>query len=158
TAAERTVLALTTHLGAGRPFACTVSPTDGITVGPARWNLRDGTLQRLLARFECRTGRLRADFGDDYDELMGLVASRRTPGERAGAVAGAKARRLAARWAVPLLRLFSDPVFSGMAQEDLRARLTAARAAARRLGLATVRGLALLFEIATADGLDAAKV
>jgi hypothetical protein len=157
-AADWTVLALTTHLGAGRPFACTVSPTDGITVGPARWNLRDGTLQALLARFEDRTGRLRAYFRDDYDRLMRVVALRRTPEERDDAVAQATAGRLAERWGVPLLRLFSDPVFYGMAKRDVGARLATARGAAKRLGLSTVRGLALLFEIATADGLDPAKV
>jgi hypothetical protein len=155
---EWTVLAVTTQLATGRRFGCTVSPADGITMGPARWNLRDGTLQALLARFEDRTGRLRAYFRDDYDRLMGLVASRHTPEERDGAVADAKAGRLAGRWRIPLLRLFSDPVFYGMAKHDVGARLATARAAARRLGLSTVRGLALLFEIATADGLDPAKV
>ncbi len=155
---ERTVLAVTSRLQTGKPFACTVSAHDGISMGLIRWNLRNGTLQRLLARFENRSGRLIRFFGADYDRLMGLIALRHSAPQRGRAVAVAFADRLADRWRGPLLSLFSDTTFYSMLMQDVRGRLAAAKGAARRLGLWTVRGLALLFDIAACEGLGRAKI
>jgi hypothetical protein len=155
---ERTVLAVTSRLGTGKPFACTVSAEDGISMGLIRWNLRNGTLQQLLARFENRTGRLIHFFGADYDRLMGLIAMRRSAAQRGRAVAAASAERLADRWRGPLLSLFAEPTFYSMLMHDVRGRLAAAKGAARRLGLWTVRGLALIFDITAHEGLGPAKI
>ena len=155
---ERTVLSVVSRLETGRPFACTVSANDGISMGIVRWNLRDGTLQRLLARFENRTGRLIRFFGPDYDRLMGLIALRQSPAQRNRAVAAAAAERLADRWRGRLLSLFSDATFDSMIMQDVRGQLAASKGAARRLGLWTVRGLTLMFDIAAREGLSPAKL
>jgi hypothetical protein len=154
---DRTVLAVTSRLETGRPFACAVSAESGISVGLG-WNLRSGTLQALLARFENQTGRLREFFGADYALLLSLIAGRHSPEKRHRAAFEAISRRLADRWRAPLLRLLADPVFSAMLRHDVRARLAGAKSAAQRLGLWTTRGLALLFDIGARDGLGTAKV
>ncbi len=155
---ERTVLAVTSRLATGKPFACTVSAHDGISMGTIRWNLRDGTLQRLLARFENRSGRLIRYFGSDYDRLMGLIGLRRSERQRSRAVAAATAERLADRWRGRLLSLVSDATFYSMMMQDIRGHLAAAKGSARRLGLWTVRGLTLIFDIAACQGLSPAKI
>ena len=155
---ERTVLAVTSQLQTGKPFACTVSAHDGISMGLIRWNLRNGTLQRLLAQLQNRSGRLIRFFRADYDRLMGLIALRHSAPQRGRAVAVAFADRLADRWRGPLLSLFSDTTFYSMLMQDVRGRLAAAKGAARRLGVWTVRGLALLFDIAACEGLGRSKI
>jgi hypothetical protein len=155
---ERTVLAVTSQLETGKPFACTVWANDGISMGLIRWNLQNGTLQRLLARYENQSGRLIRFFGHDYDRLMGLIALRHSAAQRGRAVAAAHAERLADHWRGPLLSLFSDATFYAMLMQDVRGRIAAAKGAARRLGLWTVRGLALLFDIAACEGLGRAKI
>jgi hypothetical protein len=155
---ERTVLAVISRLETGKPFACTITADDGISMGTIRWNLRDGTLQRLLARFENRSGRLIRFFGADYDRLMGLIALRRSAVQRGRAVVAASAERLADRWRGPLLSLLADTTFYSMLMQDVRGRIAAAKGAARRLGLWTVRGLTLMFDITAREGLGPAKI
>ena len=154
---DRIVLAITSRLETGKPFAWPISAEDGISVGLG-WNLRSGTLQTLLARFENQTGRLPEFFGADYDRLMSLIAWRHSPEERRRAAAEAISGRLADRWRASMLRLLADPAFSAMLLHGVRGHLSAAKDATRRLGLWTTRGLALLFDIVTRDGLSTAKV
>jgi hypothetical protein len=155
---ERTAVALTSRLETGRPFACVVSHTDGISMGMLQWNLLAGTLQHLLAEFESRTGRLREFFGADLMRLTRLIALRATESDRAEAVRQATAEQLARRWDEPLRRLCADPDFCGMLMRDVRQRLDRATTAARRLGLKTTRGLALMFDVVVGDGLSNAKL
>ena len=165
TGPERTAVALTSRFETGTPFACVVSATDGISMGMLQWNLLAGTLQAMLHRFEERTGRLRDFFGPETPRVKTLIELRGQRGTRQErkqqlkqAVAEAKAEGLADRWRPHLLRLCADPQFCGLLMADVRARLRRAQEVARRLGLQSVRGLAMTFDIVTGDGLGEPKV
>lgn len=154
TAPETTAVALTSRLETGTPFRFVVSPVDGISVGMLQWNLLAGTLQRLLVGFERAGGRLEEFFGADGDRLRRLVS---LP-DRLQAVREAKDEQLARRWRTRFLRLSGDSRFCRLMTQDVHARLRSSEVAAHQLGLNTVRGLSMIFDIATGDGLGARKV
>ena len=164
TVGERTPVALTSRFETGVSFGCVVSATDGISMGMLQWNLLAGTLQSLLNRFEARTGRLRDFFGADTDRVNRLRALTDTASrERARqlhqqAVDEAMAEGLSARWQEPLLRLCADPDFCGLMMADVRSYLRKPKDVARSFGLRTIRGLAMLFDVAVGDGLGDSKV
>lgn len=157
TAAERTALAVTTRFETGVPYGCVVSAVDGISMGMLQWNLAAGTLQELLAKFASQTGRLRVFFGAEADRVRQLIALRGSRERHQQAVAQAKAEGLAARWREGLLRLCADPVFCGLLIADIRQRMRHAQEVAQRLGLRTVRGLTMIFDIVVGDGLGKPK-
>jgi hypothetical protein len=164
TTGERTPVALTSRFETGVSFGCVVSRTDGISMGMLQWNLLAGTLQSLLNRFEARTGRLRDFFGADTERVHRLRAlTDTTSRDRARqlhrqAVDEAKAEGLSARWQDPLLRLCADPDFCGLMMADVRSYLRKPKTVARDFGLRTIRGLAMLFDVAVGDGLSDTKV
>src|SRR5262249_39419855 len=143
-------LAVTSTLEGGRPFHCAVSATDGISMGSMQWNLKAGTLQKMLNNFEKGTGRLAAFFGQDIDRVRRLINTSITP--PATAVAQAKAEGLAARWRSPLSGICADPFGCTLQQRDIASRLCTAWGAFTGLGLGTVRGLSMCFDIQNGDG------
>jgi peptidoglycan hydrolase-like protein with peptidoglycan-binding domain len=149
-AAERDVLSVTSTLEGGRPFHCAVSATDGISMGSMQWNLKAGTLQSMMNQYERGTGRLASYFGTDTDRLKRLIDVRQT--SLADAVAQATAERLAARWRDPLSRLCTDPFMCGLQQRDIAGRLCTAWNNFTSLGLGTVRGLSMCYDIINGDG------
>ncbi len=148
--AERDALAATSTLEGGKPFHCLVSKTDGISMGAIQWNLKAGTLQTILNKFESRTGRLATFFGADTPRLKRLIDLKQTP--KNNAVAEAKDERLAERWRDPLTRVCGDPDFCALQQEDIAGRICTAWNSFVPLGLTTVRGLCMVHDIAVGDG------
>ena len=149
-AAERDVIAATSTLEGGRPFHCAVSATDGISMGSMQWNLKAGTLQKMLNDFENGTGRLAAFFGTEIDRVRALIDTAATP--LADAVAQAKAEKLAVRWRAPLSGICADPFGCTLQQRDIASRLCTAWNSFTPLGLGTVRGLSMTFDIQNGDG------
>jgi peptidoglycan hydrolase-like protein with peptidoglycan-binding domain len=149
-AAEGDVLAATSTLEGGRPFHCAVSATDGISMGSMQWNLKAGTLQKMINDFETGTGRLATFFAGDIDRLRRLIDLAVT--SKANAVAQATAEGLAARWRGPLTALCADPFFCTLQQRDIASRLCTAWNAFTALGLSTVRGLSMSYDIQNGDG------
>jgi peptidoglycan hydrolase-like protein with peptidoglycan-binding domain len=156
-APQRTAVAVTSYFETGVPFGCAVSRTDGISMGMLQWNLLAGTLQTMLESFERQTQRLRMFFGSDTERVRQLAALRHTAEERRQAVAEALAEGLADRWRTPLLRLCADTDFCALLMRDVNSRMARARAVARQLGLGSVRGLTMCFDINVGDGLSDAK-
>ena len=155
--AERDVLAVTSTLEGGKPFHCAVSGVDGISMGSMQWNLKAGTLQNMLTQFEKGAGRLAAFFGPDTERLKRLIDLKQTP--IADAVAQATAEGLAARWRTALTQVCADPYFCQLQQRDIASRLCTAWDNLTRLGLGTVRGLSMCYDIINGDGSGAmAKV
>jgi peptidoglycan hydrolase-like protein with peptidoglycan-binding domain len=152
-AAERDVLAVTSTLEGGKPFHCAVSATDGISMGSMQWNLKAGTLQSMLTAFERSTGRLATYFGADTDRLKRLIDLGQTP--KADAVAQALAEGLAKRWHGPLSQVCADPAFCALQQRDIAGRLCTAWKNFTPLGLGTVRGLSMCYDIINGDGAGA---
>lgn len=150
--AERTALAVTTRFETGTPYGCVVSRTDGISFGMLQWNLRAGTLQRLLSDFDKRTNRLQEFFGAETDRLRRLITLPRNQ-----AIQEALDQDLANLWRGPFLRLCAHPSFCGMLHESIRGYMRLARAVTIRLGLQTVRGLAMMFDIAVGDWISNSK-
>lgn len=147
TASERLALAVTTNFETGRPFGCVVSKTDGVSIGMLQWNLKAGTLQAMLKHFEAAGGRLDSFFGPEAAAVRQLINL-----APAAAVAKATAENLFERWKGALSRLCSDPVYCGLQVRDIQSRLRQAEAAAQRLGLRTIRGLSMMFDIHVGDG------
>jgi peptidoglycan hydrolase-like protein with peptidoglycan-binding domain len=156
-APQRTAVAVTSYFETGVPFGCAVSRTDGISMGMLQWNLLAGTLQTMLESFERQTQRLGTFFGPDTERVRKLAALRHTPDERRQAVAEARAEGLAARWREPLLRLCADADFCALLMRDVNSRMVRARTVARQVGLGSVRGLAMCFDVNVGDGLSDAK-
>jgi hypothetical protein len=154
TAPETTVVALTSRLETGAPFRFVVSSVDGISVGMLQWNLLAGTLQRLLHAFERSGGRLQDYFGADTDRLRRLIGLQR----KVQAVKEATAEHLASRWQPAFMRLAANVRFCELMTRDVRARLHTAEEAASKLGVTTVRGLSMMFDVANGDGLSPRKV
>ncbi|HMP79361.1 MAG TPA: hypothetical protein PKD54_07910, partial [Pirellulaceae bacterium] len=158
TAAERLAVSVTTNFETGQPFACRVSPTsdpDGISMGMIQWNLRAKTLQSMIRSFEQRGGNLDRHFRalmPSLRELLGMPQSTRP--EVDAMIARARQFRQAhpTAWQAALLSLCGDPVFCRLQVENLRSRLAAAHRAVRDLGLGTVRGLTMMFDIQVGDG------
>lgn len=151
--AERTALEITTRFETGTPFSCSVSDTDGISMGMIQWNLLAGTLQDMLARFERETGRLRDFFDAETPRLLRLIALRGNKDLQRQAVQEAKQEGLAARWQDRLLRLCSDPQYCRLQTNSIvNQYMRPAQNAARQLGLTTVRGLSMMFDINVGDG------
>ena len=148
--AERDVLSVTSTLEGGRPFHCAVSAVDGISMGSMQWNLKAGTLQNMLAAFEKGTGRLSTYFGTDTERLKRLIDLKQTPIAQAVAQAGAEG--LAARWRTAFSLLCADPFFCQLQQGDIASRLCTAWDNFIRLGLGTVRGLSMCYDIINGDG------
>jgi hypothetical protein len=123
-----------------------------------QWNLKAGTLQTLLDRFESQTRRLHEFFGDDTSRVQRLMGLRHTSDQRTQAVREATDEKLATRWRAPLLRLCADPQFCALLMGDVSSRMAHAQNVARQLGLRTVRGLTMCFDINAGDGLGTAKV
>jgi peptidoglycan hydrolase-like protein with peptidoglycan-binding domain len=154
---QRTAVAVTSYFETGVPFGCAVSRTDGISMGMLQWNLLAGTLQTMLESFERQTRRLREFFGADTERVRQLTALRHTAEERRQAVAEAGAEGLADRWRTPLLRLCADADFCALLMRDVNSRMVRARTVARQVGLGSVRGLAMCFDVNVGDGLSDAK-
>ena len=148
--AERDVLSVTSTLEGGKPFHCAVSGVDGISMGSMQWNLKAGTLQNILTQFEKGTGRLAAFFGQDTELLKRLIDLKQTP--IADAVAQATAEGLAARWRTAFTQVCADPFFCQLQQRDIASRLCTAWDNFTRLGLGTVRGLSMCYDIVNGDG------
>ena len=138
---------MTTNFETGTPFGCAVSRVDGISMGMLQWNLKANTLQTLFRQFEQQGGNLESYLGGEAAALRQLIA---LPPEEA--VNQATTQGVAARWKDGLCRLCSDPLFCRLQVQDIKGRMRAARAAATGLGLGTVRGLAMLFDIHVGDG------
>lgn len=150
--AERTALALTSRFETGTPHGCVVSRTDGISFGMLQWNLKAGTLQRLLSDFDKRTNRIQEFFGAETDRLRRLLT---LPANQA--IQEALDQDLANRWRGSFLRLCADPTFCGMLHASIRNYMQLARTVTTRLGLQTVRGLAMMFDIAVGDWISEPK-
>ncbi len=150
--AELIALRITTRFENNREFGCRVSEVDGISMGMIQWNLAAGTLQAMLTKFERQTGRLREFFGADTEKLKNLIAL--PPRD---AVRQASAEKLCFRWSSTLLRLCSDPDYCRLQIEDVSGRITTCVAITRRLGLRTIRGLSMIFDVHTGDGLGRKK-
>lgn len=155
---QRTVAALTSTLETDTPFACVVSPVDGISMGMLQWNLQAGTLQDMLQAFERNTRRLAEFFGPDTERVHRLMSLRGSKALHTQAATEAKNEGLANRWRAPLLRLCADPGFCGLLMRDVRSRMNRAETVARRLGLRTTRGLSICFDIQVGDGMSDKKV
>jgi len=147
---ERTALSVTTTFETGVAFGCAVSRVDGISMGMIQWNLKAGTLQAMLRQFEQQGGRLDSFFGSEAAAVRALVALPAADG-----VARATDQQLASRWREALLRLCGDPLFCSLQAQDVKRRMTAAQGAVRDLGLQTVRGLTMMFDIHVGDGYGA---
>jgi len=159
TEAERNALATTSLLEGGRSFHCRVSSVDGISMGMIQWNLAAGTLQQKLALFDQRTrGGLQKYFGADTQLVRDLVRMRGSRELNRQAVAKARSENLHGRWKSILEQLCADPDFCTIQQEDIRNRLCSAWEGVSVVGLASVRGLCMMFDINTGDGLSRAKM
>jgi hypothetical protein len=156
-APQRTAVAVTSHFETGVAFGCAVSGTDGISMGMLQWNLLAGTLQNMLESFERQTQRLREFFGADTERVRQLAALHRTAEERRQAVAEARAEGLSDRWRTPLLRLCADADFCALLMRDVSSRIARARAVARQVGLVSIRGLTMCFDVNVGDGLSDTK-
>ena len=158
---ERTALALTSNFETGTPFGCVVSKPsdpDGISMGMIQWNLRARTLQGMVGTFEKRGGQLQPYFQDLLPDLRRLLAMPQTAKSDLEAMINEAHRlRLATpgRWETALLSLCSDPLFCQLQVEDLSRRLKVVWPAVRTLGLKTIRGLCVLFDVQVGDGLAA---
>jgi hypothetical protein len=156
--AERLAVSVTTNFETGRPFACRVSRTsdpDGISMGMIQWNLRAKTLQSMLRLFEQRGGNLATHFGALLPSLRRLLSMpQRTRAEKEAMIAAARQMRSAnpSGWESALLSLCADPVFCRLQVENLLQRMRAAVQATRALGLKTIRGLTMMFDIQVGDG------
>lgn len=156
--AEQVSLGLTTFIETGRSFACRVSPTsdpDGISMGMIQWNLRAKTLQTMIAQFERQGGNLQQHFGPVTPQLRSLLGMpQRTPEELHRMIEQARVYRSQspAAWNRALLSLCADPIFCQLQMANIRGRMREARVATLRLGLTSVRGLAMLFDIQVGDG------
>lgn len=156
--AEQIALGLTTFFETGRSYACRVSPTsdpDGISMGMIQWNLRARTLQSMIAAFERQGGNLQRHFGSLTGRLRSLLAM--PQGSRADLDRMIEQSRVARReapeaWNNALLSLCADPIFCRLQVANIRGRMRDARQATERLGLTSVRGLAMLFDIQVGDG------
>ena len=163
TVSERTALALTSNFETGTPFGCLVSKPsdpDGISLGMIQWNLRAKTLQGMVAAFERRGGQLARYFQDLLPDLRRLLAMPQASKPDVEAMINeARRLRLASpgRWETSLLSLCSDPVFCQLQVDDLSRRLKLVWPAVRALGLQTIRGLCMMFDVQVGDGY-AAKV
>jgi hypothetical protein len=150
--AERTALEVTSRFETGVPYGCAVSRTDGISFGMLQWNLGAGTLQELLQNFDRRISRLQEFFGAETNHVRRLISLPRNQ-----AVREALDQDLANRWRSQFLGLCADPAFCSMLQTSIRGYMRMARAATTRLGLQTVRGLTMMFDIAVGDWITPAK-
>lgn len=152
TEAELTALRITTRFENNKEFGCRVSEVDGISMGMIQWNLAAGTLQAMLTKFERQTGRLQEFFGADTEKLKSLIA---LPPKIAASQAIAE--KLCFRWSDALLRLCADPDYCRLQIEDVRGRTKSCVAITRRLGLQTIRGLSMIFDVHTGDGISRKK-
>ncbi|QLE55452.1 hypothetical protein [Nostoc sp. TCL26-01] len=150
--AEMTALKVTTRFENDKEFGCRVSQVDGISMGMIQWNLAAGTLQKMLKDFENQTGRLRDFFEADTDKLKNLIA---LPNKQA--VNLATNERLCFRWRSQFLRLCADPDYCRLQTQDIQARIKTSLKITKKLGLRTIRGLSMIFDVHTGDGIRPEK-
>lgn len=158
--AERKALQITSSFETGRPlgFGGLTGNFDGqgLSFGLLQWNVGSGSLFPLLEEFAQRhPDRFDAVFGAQAAQLRDVL--RRGRNDRAARMRWAVSindsrNRIVEPWRSAFGRLEADPAFQAIQLRHVRRRFEAAARYARRYGLRSERGFALMFDVVTQQG------
>jgi hypothetical protein len=129
----------------------------GLSLGLLQWNIGTGSLQPLLKEFaQGHPQRFDAIFGTDAARLRQVLGQPRA--EQLAWVrsindyANPKSPRIKEPWASYFRQLAQEPAFRQIQLKHVRPQMKSATDYARRLGLRSERGLALMFDVVTQHG------
>ena len=157
---EEKALRITTMFETGRPlnFGGLTGNFDnqGLSFGLLQWNIGTGSLQPLLREFATRfPGKVQAIFGPDAPRFFDILQPHRSLPEQmqfARSINDASQRHIVEPWRTYFARLAADPDFRQIQLRHVRWLMDVAKTFARRLGLRSERGLALMLDNVTQNG------
>ncbi len=157
TPAEVKALRITSSFETGRPlgFGGLTGDFDGmgLSFGLMQWNFGSGSLQPLLLEFAQRhLQRFNTIFGSDASRFLQILHQSRKVQMHFVRSINDKRKRIVEPWASRFGHLANDPLFRSIQLRHIRRSMNAAVNHAKRLGLRSERGLALMFDTVTQNG------
>jgi hypothetical protein len=161
--AEEKALRITSSFETGRPlgFGGLTGDFDGmgLSFGLMQWNFGSGSLQPLLLEFAQRhLQHFNKIFGSDASRFLQILHQSRKVQMRFVRSINDKRKRIVALWASRFGQLANDPLFRSIQLRHIRRGMNAAVNHAKRFGLRSERGLALMFDTVTQNGAAWPKV
>ena len=155
--AEEKALRITSSFETGRPlgFGGLTGDFDGmgLSFGLMQWNFGSGSLQPLLLEFAQRhPQRFNTIFGSDSSRFLQILHHSQKEQMRFVRSINDKRKRIVEPWASRFGQLANDSLFQSIQLRHIRRSMNFAVNHARRLGLRSERGLALMFDNVTQNG------